>query len=156
MKKLMMILAGLMTLNAQAASSLLVGEFTLAKEDANCAARIIIASAEKCYQMEVDGSATQVCGINRGPVTKKLKTLKNDREQNQAYQTTNVVKLGNVMTVYTTTSVKNKFYQTITRSFETTTYTATKDKLYLTNSRSKLALAPNGSTLRCAYERVSQ
>lgn len=158
MKKLMMILFSFTALNASATDSLLVGEFSLAKESEVCAARVVITAAEKCYHVEVDGVASKVCGINLGPVTTKLKTLKtdSDRETTQAYQTTNVIKLGNVLTVYSTTSLKNKFYQTISRSFETTSYTATKDELFIANSRSKLSLAPNGSTVRCQYERVSQ
>lgn len=156
MKNALIFIAATLALPALGADSILVGEYTLAKEKEGCATNIIIKQAEKCFEVTVDANQVSLCRVNRGPLTKKLKTLQADRETSQAYKTTNVIKLGNVLTEYTTTSIKNKFYQTVTRTFETTSFTATKDRLFYTNSVSKMALAPNGSTLRCQYSRVAE
>jgi hypothetical protein len=156
MKKLMMILATSIALPTFAADSILVGDYSLTKDKEGCAASIVIKQVDKCFEVEIDAKKMSMCRINKGPVTKKLKTLSGDNTETKAFKTVNTIKVGNVLTEYTTTSIKNKYYQTVTRSFETTTFTATKNKLYFSNSISKLALAPNGTSLRCQYTRVAE
>lgn len=158
MKNLVLLIALTMTSTTFAANAL-EGDFTLNKENTACADRIVITKDKGCYLFDTDGATEKACSVNLGPKTVKVEIAEDIAEEDKdlkTYKTTNILKVGAILTIYETVATKNKYYRTINRTVGTRIFAATKEKLYLTASSSKMSLVPSSAMTRCEYIRVAE